>query len=475
MFSGKKSTKGKTKTRWIVVALLVVLLAGYGAHAPKELSADLEAGAGLAEEAIAATNSLYTEATSVQNENSVASISSNQAVKASATSSKNASADQGATVSKAPRVADSELLNQALESADASVSPDEVLSLEQGLQSASNGGETPSQTGESAVAGTASSQEDTSQGTDMLCLDVNGALCEVPAFNGLPAVEINGNQPAFTPEELAQACVESYANLDKLGRCGSALAHVCEVIMPTEERGDISSVHPTGWQSVQYDFIDGGSLYNRGHLIGFQLAGENANEKNLITSTRYMNVEGMLPYENQVAGFVKSTGMSVLLRVTPIFEGDNLVASGVVMEAMSVEDAGAGLAFNVYCYNVQPGVVIDYATGDNQVDPDTLAAQMLAAAEGSEGFEYVGTTADGGTTDAATAASQGISGEVAGQGADSSAESTFFYVANLNTKKFHYPTCSSVSDMAAHNRWDFEGPRDELINQGYVPCKRCNP
>lgn len=288
-----------------------------------------------------------------------------------------------------------------------------------------------------------------SEGTPSLFVDLNGVVCEIPPFNGVPAVEINGGKPSFSEQDLAQPCFENYSQLDRLGRCGAAMAHVCEATMPTEERGDIQSVHPSGWQSAQYDFIEGGSLYNRGHLIGYQLTGENANEKNLITCTRFMNTEGMLPFENQIANYVKSTGQSVLLRVTPLFEGKNLVASGVVMEAASVEDGGASLALAVYCYNVQPGVSIDYATGKNEPEADALAASMLAAAEGAEGFEL----AEVMTSDEVNCA----------------------YVANLNTKKFHYPSCSSVSDMAAHNRWDYEGTREGLIDEGYVPCKRCNP
>lgn len=357
--------------------------------------------------------------------------------------------------SEAPRVADPEVVAIVLEE-QASGEPVGTDQLADGQ--AANG------------ANVAAGLTGASVETPSLFLDVAGVICEIPPFDGAPAVEINNGQPMFTDDDLAQPCVETYSKLDRAGRCGSALAHICEATMPTEERGDIQSVHPSGWQSAQYDFIEGGSLYNRGHLIGFQLAGENANEKNLITCTRYMNVEGMLPFENKIANFVMSTGLSVLLRVTPIFEGDNLVASGVVMEAMSVEDAGAGLAFHVYCYNVQPGVAIDYATGESEVDPDALAAQMLAAAEGSEGFDSSEAVGSGVAT-----ASGLVSGAQASESGVTSAETSYSYVANKNTKKFHFPSCSSVSDMAAHNRWDFDGTRDDLINQGYVPCKRCNP
>ena len=190
-------------------------------------------------------------------------------------------------------------------------------------------------------------------------------LTELPEYSGEPYIEINGNVPGFTEEDLTLEAFEFYSELDGLGRCGAAYANICQELMPTEKREDIGRVKPTGWQSVQYDNVDGRSLYNRCHLIGFQLAGENANEKNLITGTRYMNVEGMLPFENLVADYVKETGNHVLYRVTPVFEGAELVARGVQMEAMSVEDGGEGVYFNVYAYNVQPDIGIDYATGDN--------------------------------------------------------------------------------------------------------------
>lgn len=187
----------------------------------------------------------------------------------------------------------------------------------------------------------------------------------IPEYSGNPYVELNGNVPYFTDEELTITAFELYSELDSLGRCGAGYANICQEIMPTEERGSIGMVKPTGWHTVKYDCIADRYLYNRCHLIGYQLAGENANEKNLITGTRYLNVDGMLPFENEVADYVNDTDNHVLYRVTPVFSGDNLVASGVIIEAKSVEDNGAGVQFNVYCYNVQPGVNIDYATGDS--------------------------------------------------------------------------------------------------------------
>ena len=191
------------------------------------------------------------------------------------------------------------------------------------------------------------------------------AVEEVPPFAGKAYAVINGNQPLFAQGHLTTEDYEYYSEPDSLGRCGYAMACIGKALMPTEERESISSVKPSGWVQNTYDFVDGKSLYNRCHLIGFQLTGENANAKNLITGTRYLNVEGMLPFENMVADYIKETGNHVLYRVTPIYEGENLVASGVQLEAYSVEDAGAGICFHVYCYNNQPGVVIDYATGNN--------------------------------------------------------------------------------------------------------------
>lgn len=255
-------------------------------------------------------------------------------------------------------------------------------------------------------------------------------LSTIPAYSDSPYVEINGNVPEFTESDFITVSFESYSELDSLGRCGVAYANIGIDLMPTEDRGDISSVRPTGWHSVKYDFVDGNYLYNRCHLIGYQLTAENANEENLITGTRYLNVEGMLPFENLVADYVHETENHVLYRVTPIFEDDNLVANGVQMEAMSVEDEGEGILFNVYCYNVQPGVVIDYATGDSWED-DSASAE------------------------------------------ESSEETT--YILNTKGKKFHYPTCSSIDQISEGNKQEYTGSRDDLIAQEYTPCQRCNP
>lgn len=252
---------------------------------------------------------------------------------------------------------------------------------------------------------------------------------EVPEYSGDPYVVLEDNQPDFDESDYTTQAFEEYAELDELGRCGTAFANVCPETMPTEERGSISSVKPSGWQSVRYEFVDGKSLYNRCHLIGFQLTAENANRGNLITGTRYLNVTGMLPFENLVADYVKETGNHVLYRVTPVFEGDELVARGVEMEAWSVEDEGAGICFHVYCYNVQPGVGIDYMDGSSWEE--------------------------GGQT------------ETDGEERN--------YVLNTNNRKFHNPDCSSVKQMKDKNREDYTGTREMLIRQGYEPCGQCNP
>ncbi len=192
-------------------------------------------------------------------------------------------------------------------------------------------------------------------------------LAEVPEFSDAPYAVLNDNVPDFTEADLTTDCYEFYSELDVFGRCQVAEANLGQDLMPTEERGAIGQVKPSGWKTVKYDFVDGKYLYNRCHLIGFQLAGENANTKNLITGTRYMNTEGMLPFENEVADYIRETDNHVLYRVTPIYDGTNPVASGVQMEAYSVEDEGAGICFNVFVYNNQPGIEIDYATGESRL------------------------------------------------------------------------------------------------------------
>ena len=280
-------------------------------------------------------------------------------------------------------------------------------------------------------------------------------LPDVPAYSGSPYVAVNGNVPYFTKDDLTDVSFESYSDLDSLGRCGVAYASVCTDTMPTEKRGSIGEVKPTGWHTAKYDCVDGKYLYNRCHLIGYQLTAENANAKNLITGTRYLNVQGMLPFENMTADYVKETGNHVLYRVTPIFEGDNLVASGVLMEAESVEDEGDGVLFCVYVYNVQPGVTIDYATGESKLSED-----------GSTGSAGSGSSASTGSSSSGTSAKTDTK---------SSGTESGTYVLNTKTMKFHRPECASVSKIKAENREDYNGSREKLVNDGYEACKSCNP
>ena len=254
------------------------------------------------------------------------------------------------------------------------------------------------------------------------------SLDSVPDYSGAAYVEINGSTPFFTESDLTEKAYESYSKQDKLGRCRAATACIGKELMPEEKRGDISSVKPTGWQSIRFSFVDGGSLYNRCHLIAYMLTGENANSKNLITGTRYMNVSGMLPFEELTSSYIKSTGNHVLYRVTPIFKDNELVARGVLMEGYSVEDRGKGICFNVFCYNVQPGVEIDYATG---------------GAKETEIQETTSTNAK--------------------------------YIINKSSKKFHKPDCSGASTISEKNRIESNESREELIKEGYTPCGSCNP
>lgn len=288
---------------------------------------------------------------------------------------------------------------------------------------------------------------------------------DVPAYSGEPYTAVNNNEPYFTSDNLTTEAFENYSELDALGRCGVAYANVCLETMPTEKRGSISEVKPTGWHSVKYDNVDGKSLYNRCHLIGYQLTAENANQQNLITGTRYLNVDGMLPFENMVADYVKETDNHVLYRVTPIFTGDNLVADGVLMEGYSVEDEGDGICFCVYAYNVQPGITIDYATGDSW-----LSSEKGNSNSSSGGNSAVSqSAADKSGTQQAAVQTESVKETSAPVSTGTE------YILNTNTKKFHYPSCSSVKQMKASNKKKYTGSRDDLIAQGYDPCKKCNP
>lgn len=241
-----------------------------------------------------------------------------------------------------------------------SSAPDDAASEITGSETSDTAGGGRAPSGDNSVSDTVPSGAEIGAGAEVYV-----DLAAISAYSGEPYAVVNGNIPYFTESDLTTESFEYYSDLDDLGRCGTAYSSVGTELMPTEKRGSISKVKPSGWQVSKYDFVDGKYLYNRCHLIGYQLTAENANEKNLITGTRYLNVDGMLPFENLVADYVKETGNHVLYRVTPVFEDENLVASGVLMEAESVEDAGDGVEYCVYVYNVQPGVEIDYATGEN--------------------------------------------------------------------------------------------------------------
>lgn len=288
---------------------------------------------------------------------------------------------------------------------------------------------------------------------------------DVPAYSVEPYTAVNNNEPYFTSDNLTTEAFENYSELDALGRCGVAYANVCLETMPTEKRGSISEVKPTGWHSVKYDNVDGKSLYNRCHLIGYQLTAENANQQNLITGTRYLNVDGMLPFENMVADYVKETDNHVLYRVTPIFTGDNLVADGVLMEGYSVEDEGDGICFCVYAYNVQPGITIDYATGDS----------WLSSEKGNSDSSSVGNSAVSQSAADKSGTQQAAVQTESVKETSALVSTGTEYILNTNTKKFHYPSCSSVKQMKASNKKEYTGSRDDLIAQGYDPCKKCNP
>ena len=255
------------------------------------------------------------------------------------------------------------------------------------------------------------------------------SLEQVPAFSGEPFVVLGGNIPQFTENDYTTDSFEEYGELDALERCTYTIACIGRDLMPTQERGSISHIKPTGWHSVKYDFVDGKSLYNRCHLIGHQLSGEDANERNLITGTRYMNVDGMLPFENMVTDYVKETGNHVLYRVIPVYDGNNLVASGVTMEGWSVEDNGEGICFYVYVYNVQPGVEIDYLTGESW-----LAEPVVA---------------DG--------------------------EETEIYIVNTSSGKFHREDCAQSQSIKPENRQELEGTYSQMIAWSFEPAGCCNP
>ena len=368
----------------------------------------------------------------------------------------------------------------------------------------------PVKPGEAEAAETESAESEETGALDLPApgLPEGFDLSMVPEYNGSIWADVNEDVPFFTEKQMEAArrmtgslsskeeqedtegtdqaaeeeqILQSYGDLDTLGRCTGACALVGPETLPQEERGNIGMVKPTGWHTVKYDGIDGNYLYNRCHLIGFQLTGQGANDKNLITGTRSMNVEGMLPYEDSVLAYVKGTGNHVLYRVTPVFKEENLLAEGVLMEARSVEDPL--VQFCAFCYNVQPGITIDYATGESSGPGFT--GNKLSDRTGDRDSGKSGPPAQIGDQSAGadSAARDDSKGEGTLRAADSGAGDTegqsdireWKYIINVNSQKFHLPGCQSVEKMSRKNMQGFNGSREELIEMGYEPCKNCNP
>jgi len=281
----------------------------------------------------------------------------------------------------------------------------------------------------------------------------------VPPYDSAPSVAINDDEPFFDSSALTTEPFEYYSERDALGRCGTAFANVCRELMPKESRGIIGSIKPTGWHTVKYAGIEGNYLYNRCHLIGYQLTAENANEDNLITGTRYMNVDGMQPWENKVADYVNRTAHHVHYRVTPVFLETDLLSRGVLIEARSVEDDE--INFCRFCYNVQPGITIDYSDGSSE-GPEYTGSKEETAAR-SDVTPETGAT----TPPLPMPPADRVTGETVDVAMD--------YVLNHNTKKFHYPECDSVKDIKEKNREDVHSTREDIISQGFDPCGKCRP
>ena len=351
-----------------------------------------------------------------------------------------------------------------------------------------------------------------------LLYDKSDFLKNVPEWAGFAFCYINDNVPDFEEDEIWTSTQESLDPLDDLGRCGSANSCIGQDGMPTEPRGDISSVEPTGWHTEKYDFVEGEMLFNRCHLIGHQLSGDDAVPRNLITGTSYLNRDGMLPFENAIAAYVKETGNHVMYRVTPVFKGQELISRGVHMEAVSVEDDGAGISFNIFCYNVQPGIDINYDNGDNKLSDDSSMLEQyqsgkFAMIPNFNGIVNVGNSSgeqsDGAGSDVQKAGegkndsgnnaqernnpegnnpekSDSAKNDSANKGqanSDKNQENQNnqqdnkerTYVLNTNTGRFHYPDCKSVKDIADHNKQVVEATRDDLINRGFKSCGNCKP
>lgn len=334
-------------------------------------------------------------------------------------------------------------------------------------------------------------------------------IADIPEYSGALCIDINDGEPGFTDDDFKRGAFMEFSDLDFEGRCGAAFARIGTDTLSNAPRGDISQVHPSGWEQHRYDFVDQEMLYNRSHLIAHQLCGEDANEKNLITGTRTMNSVGMTYYENIVANYVKQTGNHVLYRVTPIFAANDLVARGVQMEAESIEDGGQTVRFNVFVYNVEPGVEIDYVTGKSRESSDvphvatggeatTTGASTAPNATGKEANDASAKSPNGNARSESTnnttpkgdaengqsnrannaSGSGGAKDPSNGAGSEEDSATSYGsqeYVLNTKSMKFHRPTCSSVDDIADDNKQEATATRDELISEGYSPCKQCNP
>lgn len=336
-----------------------------------------------------------------------------------------------------------------------------------------------------AGSGSSISSSDGSAGTYGDLGDARSAqatIADIPAYTGALCIDINHGMPGFTAQDEAHGTFTQFSDLDFEGRCGTAFARIGPDTVSNEKRGDISQVHPSGWVQRKYSFIDDGMLYNRSHLIAHQLCGENANEKNLITGTRTFNAVGMLYYEELVGDYVRSTGNHVLYRVTPLFAANDLVARGVQMEAKSIEDNGEAIQFNVFVYNVEPGVAIDYVTGESWESSETpqvtsKGSATITTAAAARADKAAGSAneskADSGSGSESNASNAGESGSnsAGSQGASEQQD----YILNVKNKKFHKPDCSAASDISSANKQDFSGTRNQLIARGYSPCGICKP
>ena len=334
-------------------------------------------------------------------------------------------------------------------------------------------------------------------------------IADIPEYSGALCIDVNNGEPGFTDDNFKRGAFMEFSDLDFEGRCGAAFARIGIDTLSNAPRGDISQVHPSGWEQHRYDFVDQEMLYNRSHLIAHQLCGEDANEKNLITGTRTMNSVGMTYYENIVANYMKQTSNHVLYRVTPIFAANDLVARGVQMEAESIEDGGQAVRFNVFVYNVEPGVEIDYVTGKswessdvphvatggeatttgagtapNATSKETSGASTKSSNGNARSESTNNTTSKGNTENSQTNQADNATGSSDatnpsnGAGSEEGSATSYGsqeYVLNTKSMKFHRPTCSSVNDIADNNKQEATATRDELISEGYSPCKQCNP